>query len=139
MDSTLFAGMLSALQSFSKELSNQTLEELELQKFQIFLISSSDYPVNYALITNGGATKNHAQDTLNSLVDYFERENSEALLNENLGLQNLESGHQVADMIRMLFDSNSYLNKIIGIRQEFFGGKDTSKKKKKDELRKDFF
>ena len=103
------------------------------------MISSTTYPLNYALVTNGGATKNHAQETLSSLVDYFEKGNKKALLDDNLGLQNLETGHQIADMIKMLFDSNKYFNKVIGIRRDFFGGDEDRKKKKKEELRKDFF
>ncbi|MCE7736658.1 MAG: hypothetical protein GPJ54_17375 [Candidatus Heimdallarchaeota archaeon] len=73
------------------------------------------------------------------MVDYFEKGNEKVLLDDNLGLQNLETGHQIADMIKMLFDSNKYLNKIIGIRKDFFGGDEDRKKKKKEELRKDFF
>ncbi len=44
-DATLLTGLLTALQALTVEITETKLEELELQQFQIFLLSSSKFSI----------------------------------------------------------------------------------------------
>ncbi len=137
-DATLLTGLLTALQALTVEITDEKLEELELRQFQIFLLSSTDYPVSYGLIGTGSVVKKHALNLISEIRAKFEGMNSDGI-KDAIEYGSIVDNKEFDTVCNeLLVKGNRYLRELASVKDEFFGGKDIDKESK-SKVKSEFF
>ncbi len=138
-DATLLTGLLTALQALTIEVTEKKLEELELQQFQIFLQSSQNFPITYAIISTGKIIKKHANEVMGRIKEEFENNNAQGI-QQCLDYGNVPDFNKFNSICHEIFENaNNYVKELLKLKSEFFGFENSKETGKKDKLKDEFF
>lgn len=138
-DATLLTGLLTALQALTIEVTEKKLEELELQEFQIFLQSSQNFPITYAIISTGRIIKKHANEVMGNLKHEFENNNGQ-IIQQCLDFGSIPDFAEFKETCKEIFEkANNYVHELLTLKSEFFGNEKGNENDKKEKLKEEFF